>query len=79
MRPGTEVLGQCGAADELCVKASATETACNGDSGTPATVDGAVVAVTSRGPIGDCGAEGFTVYTAVAPHLDWIQQTIGAN
>ncbi|WP_212909513.1 trypsin-like serine protease [Streptomyces sp. TS71-3] len=75
----TEVQGQCGADDELCVAQTATATACNGDSGTPALVDGAVVAVTSRGPIGDCGAAGFTVYTAIAPHLDWIEQTVGAN
>jgi secreted trypsin-like serine protease len=73
----TSVLGQCGAADEICVKVSVDATACHGDSGTPALVGNAVVAVTSRGPIGDCGAEGWTVYTAVAPHLDWIKQTMG--
>lgn len=75
----TQVQGQCGADDELCVQQSATATVCGGDSGTPALVDGAVVAVTSRGPIGDCGAGGFTVYTALAPHLDWIEQTLATK
>ncbi|MCI2423567.1 trypsin-like serine protease [Saccharopolyspora sp. K220] len=75
----TEVLGQCGPANELCVKVSTTDTACHGDSGTPATVDGSVVAVTSRGPIGTCGDGGFAIYTAIAPHQDWINQTISTN
>jgi Trypsin len=75
----TEVLGQCGADDEICVKVSTTATVCHGDSGTPALVGDVVVAVTSRGPIGPCGGEGWTVYTAVAPHLDWINQTIAAH
>ncbi|WP_432937418.1 S1 family peptidase [Kribbella sp. CA-253562] len=73
----TTVLGQCGGADEICVKVSVEGTTCNGDSGTPATVGNLVVAVTSRGPIGDCGAEGWTVYTGIAPHMDWIKQTMG--
>lgn len=73
----TTVLGQCGGADEICVKVSVDGTACNGDSGTPATVGNLVVAVTSRGPIGDCGAEGWIVYTSVAPHMEWIRQTTG--
>jgi secreted trypsin-like serine protease len=75
----TQVLGQCGGDDEICVKQSVDATACGGDSGTPATVDGKVVAVTSRGPIGPCGGEGWTVYTAVAPHQQWIEKTIAAN
>jgi hypothetical protein len=75
----TEVLGQCGPADEICVKVSTSGTVCHGDSGTPALVGDAVVAVTSRGPIGACGGEGWTVYTAVAPHLDWINATIAAH
>ncbi|SER33811.1 S1 family peptidase [Lentzea albida] len=75
----TEVLGQCGGNDEICVKQSAEAAVCHGDSGTPAIVDGRVVAVTSRGPIGPCGAEGWTVYTAVAPHQAWIDSTIASS
>jgi secreted trypsin-like serine protease len=75
----TQVLGQCGGDDEICVKQSVEATACNGDSGTPAIVGGEVVAVTSRGPIGPCGGEGWIVYTAVAPHQQWIEKTIAAN
>ena len=75
----TKVLGQCGGDDEICVEQTAAAAACHGDSGTPAVVDGKVVAVTSRGPIGPCGGEGWTVYTAVAPHQAWIEKTIAAN
>ncbi|MGW6443847.1 S1 family peptidase [Lentzea sp. NPDC055074] len=75
----TEVLGQCGGDDEICVKQSVDAAACHGDSGTPAVVDGKVVAVTSRGPIGPCGGEGWTVYTAVAPHQAWIDSTIASG
>lgn len=75
----TEVLGQCGGNDEICVKASTEATACHGDSGTPAMVGDDVVAVTSRGPIGACGGEGWTIYTAIAPHQGWIERTIAAG
>lgn len=75
----TEVLGQCGGDDEICVKVSETANACSGDSGTPAVVGDAVVAVTSRGPIGACGAEGWIVYTAVAPHQAWIEKMIAGS
>ncbi|MGW6935275.1 S1 family peptidase [Lentzea sp. NPDC054927] len=75
----TKVLGQCGGDDEICVEQSVEATACNGDSGTPAVVDGKVVAVTSRGPIGPCGGEGWIVYTAVAPHHQWIEKTIATS
>lgn len=61
------------------MKQSADAAACHGDSGTHAVVDGKVVAVTSRGPIGPCGGAGWTVYTAVAPHQAWIDSTIASG
>ncbi|HET9658424.1 MAG TPA: trypsin-like serine protease [Kineosporiaceae bacterium] len=61
---------------ELCIRSSPRQTACYGDSGGPAVVDGLLVGVTSRGSE-NCG-DVNTVYEDVTALQSWIAQTTGA-
>jgi hypothetical protein len=62
---------------ELCIGSTPTQTACYGDSGGPAVVNGALVGVTSRGSR-ICGNANST-YENVTALRAWILQTAGAS
>lgn len=64
-------------AAELCIQSTRDQTACYGDSGGPAVVDGMLVGVTSRGSR-TCG-DANTVYEDLTPLRAWIQQVTGAR
>lgn len=62
---------------ELCIESTPDQTACYGDSGGPAVVDGMLVGITSRGSW-TCG-DAHTVYEDLTPLRAWIAQTTGAT
>ena len=51
--------------------------ATQGDSGGPLTVDGVLAGIVSRGHPGGCNQENtYDVYTSMAEHIGWMNDTI---
>jgi hypothetical protein len=64
---------------ELCIGSTTDQTACYGDSGGPAVVEGMLVGATSRSSGSSTCGESDTVYEDLTALRDWITQTIGSG
>ena len=63
--------------EDVCVSGDQSHSACHGDSGGPAIVDGTLVGVTHGAGDGNGECATTTLYQGVAAYLPWINEQIG--